>query len=134
MIKVVEEEIPVNVYQQLRVDAGLSPKSTTAAAIGLSNTIYSVVAKDEFDVHIGMGRIIGDGGCFCQVVDICVLTEHQGKGIGKKIMAMIKAYIDYKLPESCYVSLLADGNADKLYKQFGFKETLPQSKGMFVKK
>ncbi len=134
MIKIAEEEIPVNVYQQLRVDAGLSPKSTMAAEIGLSNTIYSVVAKDEFDVYVGMGRLIGDGGCFCQVVDICVLPKHQGKGIGKKIMAMIKAYIDHKLPESCYISLLADGNADKLYKQFGFKETLPQSKGMFIKK
>lgn len=134
MIKIVEEEISVNVYQQLRIDTGLSPKSTDAAEIGLSNTLYAVVAKDEFDVYIGMGRIIGDGGCFCQVVDICVLPDYQGKGIGKKIMEMIKSYIDHKLPESCYVSLLADGNADKLYKQFAFKETLPQSKGMFFKK
>ncbi len=134
MIKIVEEKIPVDVYQQLRVKAGLSPKTTVAAKIGLSNTLYAVVAKDEFDGYIGMGRLIGDGGCFCQVVDICVLSEYQGKGIGKKIMEKIKSYINIELPESCYVSLLADGNADKLYKQFGFEETLPQSKGMFFKK
>jgi len=33
-----------------------------------------------------MGRVVGDGGCFHQVVDIAVLPRHQGKEVGKRIM------------------------------------------------
>lgn len=79
-----------------------------------------------------MGRVVGDGGSFCQVVDICVLPEHQGQGLGKMIMQEIQRYLA-ALPSSCYVSLLADGNADKLYAQFGFRDTMPHSKGMYLK-
>ena len=105
-------------YQQLRVRAGLSPKAEPAVARALANSLFAVVVK-QVDQPVGMGRVIGDGGCFCQVVDICVLPEHQGKGVGKLLMQAIHQYL-LTLPESCYVSLLADGNADKLYEQFGF--------------
>jgi ribosomal protein S18 acetylase RimI-like enzyme len=133
-VKVTEEKIPINVYRQLRVDAGLSPKTEHAASIGLANTLYSVVTKNGHFEYIGMARVIGDGGCFCQIVDICVLPAYQGQGIAKMMMELIKAYIEEHLPESCYVSLIADGSADKLYQQFGFADTMPQSKGMFLKR
>lgn len=42
---------------------------------------------------IGMGRVIGDGAYFCQVVDICLLPKYQGQGFGKVIMIEIKAYL-----------------------------------------
>lgn len=134
MIQLISENIPVAIYQQLRISTGLSPKSNEAAKIGLANSLYSVAVKNEKGDYIGMGRLIGDGGCFCQVVDICVLPEYQGKGIGRKIMEKIRLYIDNQLPSSCYISLIADGDADKLYEQFGFKDTMPTSKGMAFKK
>lgn len=134
MINITATTIPIEVYQQLRIGSGLSAKSNLAASIGLANTLYGLLVTNDLDEPIGMGRLIGDGGCFCQVVDICVLPACQGKGIGKKIMQKLKAYIDEQLPPTCYVSLLADGDADKLYGQFGFKDTLPQSKGMFIKR
>lgn len=133
MIIYTNKAISVEVYQHLRITSGLSAKSNEAATVGLAKSLFSVLV--ELDGQpVGMGRLIGDGGCFCQIVDICVLPEQQGKGIGKAIMQAIKLYIDQQLPLTCYVSLLADGNADKLYKQFGFSETMPQSKGMFLKK
>ena len=81
-----------------------------------------------------MGRIIGDGGCFYQVVDIAVLPEHQSCGLGKAIMREIVGYIAREVPESGYVSLLADGEAYRLYQQFGFSVTAPASVGMAIKK
>ena len=131
--KIIEEQIPILVYQKLRTGCGLSGKTEQACQIGLKNSLHSVMIEFENKI-IGMGRIIGDGGCFCQVVDVCVLPEYQGKGLGKIIMKNLTIFIDEHLPKSCYVSLLADGNASFLYKQFGFKDTLPQSKGMFLKK
>ena len=134
MIQLISQNIPITIYQQLRISTGLSPKSDEAAKIGLANSLYSIAIKNEKGDYIGMGRLIGDGGCFCQVVDICVLPEYQGKGIGRKIMEKIKSYIDNQLPSSCYISLIADGDADKLYEQYGFKNTMPTSKGMAFKK
>lgn len=131
-MEIIENNIPIEIYRELRIKAGLSSKDIEAATIGLQNSVYSVMIKKEGTIA-GMGRIIGDGGCFCQVVDICVLPEYQGQGIGKVIMQHISDFIQTKLPKSCYVSLLADGDANHLYEKFGFKDTLPHSRGMALK-
>lgn len=116
-------------YQLLRVAAGLSAKSTEAAAKGLPNSLFAVQVLLGDEV-VGMGRIIGDGGCFFQVVDIAVLPAHQGKGLGKRIMREITQFIETDVPPSAYVSLIADGQAQDLYAQFGFRHTAPASVGM----
>lgn len=133
-LTIIENTIPIETYKKLRVSSGLSAKTTEAAEIGLANSLHSVMITNEDNEVIGMGRIIGDGGCFCQIVDICVLPEYQGQGIGKLIMENLMSYIKNKLPESCYISLIADGDADKLYAKYGFKDTMPKSKGMALKK
>jgi len=119
----------VEEYVRLRALAGLSAFSEDAARIGLAGTIYAVVITHE-EMAIGMGRLIGDGGCFFQVVDIAVHPEHQGVGLGKAIMEAIMKYIARELPTSAYVSLIADVPANKLYEKFGFVETAPRSLGM----
>ncbi|WP_426087828.1 GNAT family N-acetyltransferase [Janthinobacterium sp. PSPC1-1] len=116
-------------YQHLRVAAGMSAKSTEAAAKGLPNSLFAVQVLLGNEV-VGMGRIIGDGGCFFQVTDIAVLPAHQGKGLGKRIMGEIMQFIETDVPQSAYVSLIADGQAQELYAQFGFKHTAPVSVGM----
>ena len=131
-LKIVEETIPIQTYQHLRIASGLSAKTDEAAEIGLKNSVHSVMIKED-DRTIGIGRIIGDGGCFCQVVDICVLPDRQGKGVGKLIMKTLDNYIRNQLPESCYVSLIADGDASYLYEKYGFRDTMPRSKGMFLR-
>jgi ribosomal protein S18 acetylase RimI-like enzyme len=133
-IRVERKEIPVQTYRDLRKNTGLSQKSEKAARIGLANTLFSILVSAENNEHIGMGRVVGDGGCACQVVDICVLPDYQGIGVGKLIMREIKNFIDSELPETCYVSLIADGDASFLYEKFGFRDTMPVSKGMFLRK
>jgi ribosomal protein S18 acetylase RimI-like enzyme len=131
-IEIIEQKIPIELYQTMRVKCGLSAKTDQACEIGLDNSLYSIMLKEGEHV-IGMRRVIGDGGCFCQVVDICVIPEKQGKGMGKLIMENIANYIKTKLPKSCYISLIADGSASFLYEKFGFKDTMPESKGMYLK-
>ena len=108
----------------------MSGFSEDAARAGLAGTIHSVVVLYEGAAVVGMGRLIGDGGCFFQIVDIAVHPEHQGRGLGKTIMEAIMAYVSRELPASAYVSLIADVPANKLYEKFGFKETAPRSLGM----
>jgi GNAT superfamily N-acetyltransferase len=116
-------------YIRLRAACGLSPMSISAATRGLPNSLFAVQVVHAGEV-IGMGRVIGDGGCFYQVVDICVLPTHQGRGLGKRIMAAISDWLRDALSDTGYVSLIADGEARKLYAQYGFVETAPASVGM----
>ena len=45
-------------------------------------------------------------------------------------MAETGGFIAREVPASGYVSLLADGQAHRLYQQFGFQLTAPASVGM----
>ena len=125
MYKVNHTTPDVQTYISLRALSGLSPKTTQAAEVGLANTLFAVqiTLSSSPDTVIGMGRMIGDGGCFFQLVDMAVLPEHQGKGVGKMIMKELKAWMDKNVPASGVVLLSADGPAKHLYKQFGFEET-----------
>ena len=111
-------------YRRLRVAAGLSPKSAE-----LPNTLFAVQIRKEGEV-VGMGRVVGDGGLFYQVVDIAVEPAHQGQGLGKAIVERIVDHLRQTAPVGAYVSLIADGEAWRLYAQYGFKPTAPASIGM----
>ncbi|WP_405706470.1 GNAT family N-acetyltransferase [Streptomyces xanthophaeus] len=119
----------VETYRRLRGETGLGAKSVEGALIGLPNSWYCVTARHDGET-VGMGRIVGDGGCFLQIVDICVLPDHQGRGLGKQIMAELSAELERRAPQGTYVSLIADGDARHLYAKFGFAETAPASVGM----
>jgi GNAT superfamily N-acetyltransferase len=118
----------VDDYLRLRRVAGLTPRSVTAAENGLPHTVAAVIIRKDGRA-VGMGRVIGDG-LFYQVVDIAVEPEHQKKGLGKTIMASLMAELERITTAEAYVSLIADGEAHRLYSQFGFKLTAPASIGM----
>lgn len=126
----VEDGVPaVERYCYLRKEAGLSPKSEKAAQLGLPHTLIGVVVKDEAGAVIGMGRVIGDGGCSFHIVDVAVLPGHQGKGLGTKIMSRIMKRIEEQAPETAYISMMAD--VPEFYEKFGFKRSAPHTIGMF---
>lgn len=119
-------------YVNLRVKAGLSGKDIEASRRGLPNSLFVVTIRIEGEL-IGMGRVIGDGGCMFHVVDIAVSPEHQGQGLGKRIMLEITAYLDRHATKGAYVRLMADVPADRLYQQYGFEYGAPASVGMYKK-
>lgn len=130
---VLKEETPaVEEYCALRVDAGLSPRKSHAAALGLPNSLYAVCIRNGSTL-VGMGRIIGDGGCNYEIVDIAVHPEFQRQGQGYRIMEALMRYLREYAPESAYVSLIADHGAPALYEKFGFQFTAPVSVGMALK-
>lgn len=78
-------------YLALRKRAGLSAMSREGAEAGLPNSLFAVCLRRGEEL-VGMGRVIGDGGCFFQVVDIAVHPDSQGQGYGKRIMSEIMDY------------------------------------------
>lgn len=125
-------EVPsVADYRMLRTRAGLNDKSPQAAETGLAHSWHSVVVRHR-GRPVGMGRIVGDGACHLFVVDMCVLPEHQGRGLGSAVMRALSDELDRRQGlETAFVSLIADGDAHHLYRKFGFIDTAPDSIGMY---
>jgi ribosomal protein S18 acetylase RimI-like enzyme len=117
-------------YRRLRAISGLTPRSAEAAAAGLPNTVFAVVIENQSGEVVGMGRVIGDNWLFFQIVDIAVDPVHQGRGLGKAIMKALVEHLRAAVPAEVYISLIADGEAHRLYAQYGFQPTAPASIGM----
>lgn len=115
---------------RLRDRAGMSPRTIEAAERGLENTIFGVTVVHEGTV-VAMGRIIGDDGCFYQIVDIAVDPDHQRRGLGSTVVDALVEYLHEHAPSSAYVSLIAD--VDGFYERWGFEDTAPDSKGMALR-
>jgi len=129
---VLVERFPgIDDYRRMRASTGLSAKSAEASARGLANTTYGVSLLRDGDV-VGMGRIVGDGGCFHFVVDIAVDPRLQGRGLGKRIMDALDAWLRANAEPTAHVSLFADGNARHLYARYGFAQS-EKSVGMFYR-
>lgn len=118
-------------YRRLRLAVGLSNKSEQAARLSVGNTTYGVSLLRGAEV-VGMGRIVGDGACFHFVVDIGVIPELQGRGLGKQIMEALDAWLRANALPTAHVSLFADGEAKRLYAQYGFAQS-DHSVGMFYR-
>lgn len=115
---------------RIRAAAGMSARSLEAARRGLPNSLYAVHIVCAGAV-VGMGRVVGDGGLNFEIVDIAVVPEHQGRGLGRRIMEAIMAYLEANAPDRAYISMIADQPG--FYVRYGFKEVSP-SQGMYIRK
>ena len=133
MIKI-SYDLPNSIdYINLRVNSGMgNKKSIERVDIALKNSLFTISLYDEKKL-IGMGRIIGDGGISYAVTDIMVDKEYQGKGYGRLIMKEIDNYFYENTDEDCYIILIANLPADKVYLKFSF-EYLPDNKCGMLRK
>jgi GNAT superfamily N-acetyltransferase len=124
----------VSDHLMLRERAGLSRMGSRQAEAGLRGgwTACHVVHEPSGET-VAMGRVIGDGGCFFQVVDMAVLPQHRRRGLGDAVLAYLLDRIRVEAPPGAYVSLLADPPGRRLYAKHGFRETAPSSIGMALR-
>jgi ribosomal protein S18 acetylase RimI-like enzyme len=126
---IVEELPEPKTFAALREVNGMSSRSLESIERGLPNSIYCAVAvHDPSGEVVGMGRIVGDGGTVYQICDMAVYPEHQGRGLGTRLMEALEAYLEREAPSQAYVNLVAD--VDGFYERFGYEDIRPDSKGM----
>ena len=119
-------------FLSLRASAGMGPRSPKGVEQGLGNELYCVVLRtNDGDELVGMGRVVGDGGTVFHICDMVVKPEWQMKGGGTMIMDALMGFIEDLGVSDAYVNLIAD--VEGFYEKWGFKPTLPRSKGMFLK-
>jgi len=92
------------------------PFETFAKSVANSLTI-GVYAADG--TMAAMARVVTDRATFGWVCDVFVDQAHRGSGLGKKIMAFIKAHPDLQGFRRMH---LATRDAHGLYRQYGFTE------------
>ena len=73
---------------------------------------------DASDGMVGFARAVSDGVAIAYLADVFVLADHQGKGLGRRILA---AMIDDG-PGAKFRWLLHTADAHQLYRSFGFGE------------
>lgn len=122
---------PVAAYLALRARAGLGERSVAAAERGLPRSLFAVSVYQEESL-IAMGRVVGDGGCNFEVVDIAVEPNQQGQGLGRKVMEHVMNYLEANAPCGSYICLIAA--VPDLYRKFGFQPCAPKNEGMFIKR
>lgn len=79
---------------------------------------------------LGMGRVIGDGAYFFQIVDIIVSPLQKDKGIEDIILKGLLTYLDGVSSENTHITVMADVSSIKLYQKFGFNLVYPDFYGM----
>ena len=129
----IEAGVPdVDTYLQLREKAGMRGRTIEGATKGLGSELFSVSLRvSESGEAVGMGRVVGDGGTVFHICDMAVDEKWQGKGGGTMIMDSLMEYIVKEASPLSYINLMAD--VDGFYERWGFKPTIPNSRGMFVR-
>jgi GNAT superfamily N-acetyltransferase len=116
-------------YPHLRTASGLTPKSAAQGQGALVGSWRWSIVQHEGRA-VAMGRVIGDGAWYFHIADMATLPEHQGRGLGRRVLADLLAQIDEAAPAEPYVTLMADAPGRRLYESMGFVETAPKSVGM----
>jgi aralkylamine N-acetyltransferase len=70
----------------------------------------------ELDGHtIGMGRLLSDGFAWSVIFDVAVLPQHQGRGIGRRIMELLHE----RMPNPKCLLFFAPGK-EGFYRKLGY--------------
>lgn len=91
-----------------------------AAQVSLQQSLFGAVIRHE-DRIVGMGRVVGDGSMYFYIQDVAVMPEHQGAGVGGRIMEAIVAYLKEHAPEQAFIGLFASEGKEDFYTRFGFQ-------------
>ncbi len=117
-----ENSLQYTDYFNLRQYVGWSNLSKEQTIHALKNSLYDIIAVDNERV-IGMGRLLGDG-LYYIIVDVIVIPEYQGKGIGSELIKRILDYVNSQTPADSRASiqLISENGKECFYEKMGFKK------------
>ena len=99
--------------------APLGNKKATDLKVVFSNSMYRTFVREN-GVLIGAGRAVADGIDVSYLADIAVHPEHQGRGLGKEIVARLRELSKGHKK----IILYAAPGKDTFYLKLGFKRML----------
>jgi GNAT superfamily N-acetyltransferase len=116
----IEERLPTaDEYNALRADAGWGTCDRELARRWLPGSLYGVCAVDG-SATVGMARVIGDGGLAFYIQDVVVAGPYQRRGIGKRLMERVMAFVATRAAAGAVVGLMSAAGKEAFYEPFGF--------------
>ena len=121
MVKLVEDQLDIDTYMELRAAVNFRKLSRDQAKRGLDNSLYTLVAYKDGKA-VGMGRIVGDGAIICYVQDLIIRPEVQGEGIGGLILESLRSFVvNIGFPGTTMMfDLMCARGREPFYKKHGF--------------
>jgi len=131
MNKHITEDFPQSKeYMDLRLDAGLPEVEITVAEAALTRSLLCVLIRDDNDRLIGMGRVVGDGAFYFQLVDIMVAVPYRDHGLKEMLLSELLERLQKIAPSGAEITIITDVAGIKLYQNAGFKLLYPERYGM----
>ena len=121
MVQLVEDQLDIDTYMELRAAVNFRKLSRDQAKRGLDNSLYTLVAYKDGKA-VGMGRIVGDGAIICYVQALIIRPEVQGEGIGGLILESLKSFVintGFEGTTMMFDLMCAKGR-EPFYKKHGF--------------
>lgn len=118
-------------YLTLRRAVGWEPLPEEMARQGLAGSLWCVVAELAGTI-VGIARIVGDGAVYFYLQDVIVLPEHQGRGIGGRLMEAALTWLKEHCSAGALVGLMAAQGAAPFYARYGFRPRPPEAPGMYL--
>ena len=115
-------ELPVETVVELYQAGGWWQESARGRAIiprMISGSLSFVVAIDENDRVVGMGRAISDGVSDAYIQDVVVRQQLRGQGIGGGIIRTLVEQCQQRGIE--WLGLVAEPGTTDFYAELGFK-------------
>lgn len=100
-------------------------------AASLRASIAGVVYVHHADGVVGMARAVGDGMQYAYVQDVIVHPDHDGEGIGTRLVERLIELLRPYPGTELFVGLFASPEAEDLYGSLGF--TSAEALGMHRK-
>ena len=122
-------------YFNLRESVGWMNFSKEQTQKAPFNSIYTVIAVDDYGDAVGVGRLTGDG-MYYMIVDIAVCPDYQKKGIGTEIINMLITYVSRETPVGgrSSIQLIAEKGKESFYEKIGFKKIPHECCGFGMRK
>jgi len=104
-----------------------------AVAESLPKSLFSVVAEKDGEL-IGTTRVGGDGALFFYIMDVAVMPEIQGRGVGTALMNAAIEFISNTSAKHALTYLFTGARRDTFYNRFGFEGPETWLYGMSAKR
>ncbi|MDD6328601.1 MAG: GNAT family N-acetyltransferase [Lachnospiraceae bacterium] len=122
MITIVENEITVSEYLDMRARVNWRKLSEKQAEQAIQNSLYFVKAIDENEQIVGIGRIVGDGAVICYIQDLIVDPRFQKQKIGSLIISKLIAFVEsiHEEETPMMLCLMCAKGREAFYEKHGF--------------
>ena len=114
-------ELTAEEFIFLRESAWGPSQTLEQTKLAMDHTLFRVSVFDGKQI-VGMARVIGDMGLCYYIKDVVVLSEYQGKGIGRLLIDELLKFINANgVPDThIWVELCAMPDKIPFYEKFGF--------------